>query len=56
MGRTIIQRSFGHLQQQLTTIDYLANNQMSVVNVKLTKKFKDSALTVSRKKCKNAIA
>ena len=56
MDRVIIQRSFGHSLQQLTTIDYLTNDQMSFVNIKLIKQLKYSALEVNRKKCKNAIA
>ena len=56
MDRVIIQRSFGHSLQQLTTIDYLTNDQMSFVNIKLMKQLKDFALEVNRKKCKNAIA
>ena len=56
VDRVIIQRSFGHSLQQLTTIDYLTNDQMSFVDVKLIKQLKDSTLEVSRKKSKNAIA
>ena len=56
MDRVIIQRSFGHSLEQLTTIDYLANGQMSFVDVKLIKQLKDSTLEVNRKKYKNAIA
>ena len=56
MDRVVIQNSFGHSLEQLTTIDYLTNDQMSLVDIKLIKQLKDSALEVSRKKCKNAIA
>ena len=56
MDRVIIQRSFGRSLEQLTTIDYLTNDQMSLLDIKLIKQLKDSALEVSRKKCKNAIA
>ena len=56
MDRVIIQSSFRHSLQQLTTIDYLKNDQMSFVNIKLIKQLKDSVLEVSRKKYKNAIA
>ena len=55
MNRLIIQRSFGHSLKQLTTIDYLANDQMSFVGIKLIKQLKGSALEVSQKECKNAI-
>ena len=56
MNRVIIQRSFGHFLQQLTTTDYLTNDQISFVDVKLIKQLKDSTLEVSRKKSKNSIA
>ena len=56
MDRVIIQRSFGHSLEKLTTIDYLTNDQMCFVDVNLIKQLKDSALNVHRKKCKNMIA
>ena len=56
MNRVIIQRSFGHSLEQLTTINYLTNDQMPFVNINLIKQLKDCALEVSRKKCKNALA
>ena len=34
MDRVIIQRSFGHSLEQLTTTDYLTDDQMSFVNIK----------------------
>ena len=55
IGRIIIQRSFGHSLEQLTTIDYLKNDQMPFVNINLVKQLKDCVLEVSRKKCKNAL-
>ena len=56
MDRVIVQRSFGHSLQQLTTIDYSTNDQMSFVDIKLIKQLEDSALEINRKKCKNTIA
>ena len=56
MNRIIIQRSFGHSLEQLTTINYLTNNQMPFININLVKQLKDWALEVSRKKCKSALA
>ena len=56
MARVIIQCSFGYSLEKLTTIDYLTNDQMCFVDVHLIKQFKDSALNVHRKKCKNVIA
>ena len=37
LDRVIIQRSFGHSLEQFTTIDYLKNDQMSFVDIKLIK-------------------
>ena len=56
MNSVIIQRSFGHSLEQLTTINYLTNDQMPFVNINLIKQLKDCALEVSQKKCKNALA
>ena len=48
-----VQRSDGHLLEQLTMIDYLTNDQMSFINVTLVKQLNDIAQEVSRRKCKN---
>ena len=42
-----VQRSFGHSLKKLTTIDYLASDQMECINVKLVKQLKDCAICVS---------
>ena len=54
LRKIIVQRSYGHLFEQLTTIDYLTNDQMSVIDVMLVKQLNDIAQEVSRRKCKNA--
>ena len=41
-------RSYGHSLEQLTTIDYLANNQM-------VQQLNDIVQEVCRRKCKNAL-
>ena len=51
----IVQRSYRHSLEQLTTIDYLNNNQMSFIDVMLVKQLNDIAEEVSRRKCKNAL-
>ena len=33
LRKIIVQRCYGHLLEQLTTIDYLANDQMSFIDV-----------------------
>ena len=55
LRKIIVQRSYGHLFEQLTTIDYLTNDQMSVIDVMLVKQLNDIAQEVSRRKCKNAL-
>ena len=52
MNRVIIQRSFGHSLEQLTTINYLTNDQMPFVNINLIKQLKDCTSEVSRKNVK----
>ena len=42
--------------KKLTSIDYLTNDQMQFVNIKLIKQLKDCAIHVSQRKCKNAVA
>ena len=56
MKRIIVERSFGHSFQKLTTIDYLTTKQLKYKDVITLKQLRDCALAVSsRKKC-NAIA
>ena len=49
----IVQRSYGHTLQQLTTLDYLTNDKMKFIHVKLVTQLKDMPQEVSWK-CKNA--
>ena len=35
LRKIIVQRSYGHTFQQLTTLDYLTNDQMKFIDVKL---------------------
>ena len=51
----IVQISYRHSLEQLTTIDYLTNNQMSFIDVMLVKQLNDIAEEVSRRICKNAL-
>ena len=52
----IVQRSFGQSPKNLTTIDYLNNDHMECIDVKLVKQSKDCAICVSQKHCKNTVA
>ena len=56
LNRVIVQCSFAHSLEQLTTIDYLTSNQMSFIDINLVTQLKDAAQEVSRKKCKNAVS
>ena len=55
MKRVIIERSFGHSLQKLTTIDYLTNEQLKFKDVITLKQLRDCALSVFSKKNKIAI-
>ena len=45
--KIVVQRSYGHSINQLTTIDYLSDDQMKYVGVKLVKLLNDIAQEVS---------
>ena len=51
----IVQRSYGLTLQQLITLDYLTNDQMKFIDLKLVTQLKDTAQEVSQRKCKNAL-
>ena len=55
--KIVVQRSCGHSINQLTTIDYLFDDQMKYVGVKLVKLLNDIAQEVSqqKKKSQNAL-
>ena len=50
-----MERSYGHSLEQLITIDYLTNDQMSFTDVTRVKQLNDIAQEVSQRKCKNAL-
>ena len=54
LDRIIIQRSFAHSIEQLTTLDYFTREQLSFVDSSLTKVLKDMAFEVAKRKCKNS--
>ena len=55
LRKIIAQRSYEHSLEQLTTIDYLTNDQMSFIDVTLVKQLNDIAEEVGGRKCKNAL-
>ena len=56
LKRVIIERSFGHSVEKLTTIDYLTSEQLKFKDEITLKQLRDSALEVSRKNKPNAIS
>ena len=52
----VVQRIFKHSYKKLTTIDYLTNDQMECLNIKLVKQLKYCTNNVSQRKYKNAVA
>ena len=52
MKRIIIERSFGHSIQKLTTIDYLTNEQLKYKDMTTLKQLRDCAFSVASKKIK----
>ena len=53
LRKIIVQRSYGHSLEQLTPIDYLTDDQMSLIDITLVKQLNDIAQEVSWRKCKN---
>ena len=52
LDRIIIQRSYSHYLEELTTIKYLNDDQMKSIDLN---QLKDIANDVSKKKCKNTM-
>ena len=55
LDRIIIYRSFAHLIEQLTTLDYFSREQITFIEPHLINMLKDMAFEVSKKKCKNSV-
>ena len=55
LNRIIIQTSFAHSIEQLTTLDYFTRKQISYAETDLITMLKDMAFEVSKRKCKNSI-
>ena len=51
LNRIIVERSFAHCFQKLTTIDYLTDDQMTFVDIKVVKQLKDAAELVTKRNC-----
>ena len=56
IDKVIIERSFGHSEYTLTSLNYLTVDQLNFKNNKTLLQLRDCALNVARKKSKLAIA
>ena len=54
LDRIIIQRSFAHSLEQLTTLDYFTREQILYIDSSIIKMLKDMAFEVAKRKCKNS--
>ena len=49
----VIQRSYPHSLEQLTSLNYFSEDQMKFIDVEIIRQLKDIAIDVSKRKCKN---
>ena len=54
LDRIIIQRSFAHSLEQLTTLDYFTREKILYIDSSIIKMLKDMAFEVAKRKCKNS--
>ena len=55
LDRIIIQRSYSHSLEELTTIKYLNDDQMKFIDLQMLDQLKDTAIDLSKRKCKNTM-
>ena len=55
LDRIIIQRSFAHSVEQLSSLDYFTPEQITCIDQSLIKMLNDVAFEVSKRRCKNSI-
>ena len=55
LERIIIQRSFAHSIDQLTSLNYFTREQITFIDQSLIKMLKDMAFEVAKRRCKNSI-
>ena len=55
LNRILVERSSGHSFQKLITTDYLTEEQMAFVDVKVIKQLKDAVEHVSKGNCKKSL-
>ena len=51
LDRIIIERSYLHSLEELTTIIYLNDDQMKFISLQILNQLKDIAIDLSKKKC-----
>ena len=56
LNRIIIQRTYAHSLRQVTTLDYLSEDQMKFIDLQILNQLKDIAIDGSKRKCKNTMA
>ena len=55
LNRIIIQKSYTHSLMELTTLNYLTEDQMKFIDLQILNQLKDIAIDVSKRKCKNTM-
>ena len=55
LDRIIIQRSYSHSLEELTAIKYLNDDQMKFIDLQILDQLKDTAIDLSKRKCKNTM-
>ena len=55
LNRIIIQRSYAHSLEQLTSLNYFSEDQMKFIDVQIIRQLKDIVIDVSKRKCKNTM-
>ena len=55
LNRIIIQRSYAHSIEQLTSLNYFTQEQINFIDHTLLKMLKDMAFDVSKRKCKSSM-
>ena len=55
LNRIIIQRSYAHSLDQLTSLNYFSEDQMKFIDVQIIRQLKDISIDVSKRKCKSTM-
>ena len=55
LNRIIIQRSYAHYLKELTTLNYLTEDQMKFIDLQVLNQLKDIAVDVNKRNCKNTM-